>query len=338
MSTQPPESRRFFDNTQVSAHRDCARFYYYRHVEHLRPEGEDAASLVFGLSWHAAMDSVWPALCGASTTPDTLEVARPAMQNFLKVWQAGGMAPQSAISDDRGLQAKYKFRRPDVALEMLVNYIESRKSILGSDFELISAEQPFAVPLYPDRTDLWYCGRMDKIVRHQGHIWVVDHKTTSLYKRDGGFRNDFLESFSPNSQIDGYCYAAHLLYPGEFSGALIDGALVHENIHDAFCLLPSRRPISQLDGWLWQTRARVDAILADERRLGTLHLEELPYLEAFEQNTGNCFRYGAMCMFADFCKGFSNPLRELRTHGTPLGFKVEPWSPFDVNKIKELGL
>ena len=98
--------RRFFDNTQVSAHRDCSRLYYYRHVEHLRPDSDDAPPLVFGLAWHSAMDAVWPLLCGAKTLPDSLEVVRAGFGAFMRVWQEMGFPSQSAISVDREIQQR----------------------------------------------------------------------------------------------------------------------------------------------------------------------------------------------------------------------------------------
>ena len=51
-------TRRYLDNTMLKDYKDCPRKYFLRHKKKWRRTGI-AAPLVFGLSWHAAMDVLW---------------------------------------------------------------------------------------------------------------------------------------------------------------------------------------------------------------------------------------------------------------------------------------
>src|SRR3990167_8741093 len=193
----------YFDNTKLSDYKACPRYYYLRNVKGWRPSGT-AMPLIFGLCWHEAMDVIWigydKVRNGAVSKDDLIEAA---MFAFEQCWIESGMKPFPDL-DMQDLEM-LGARTPMVAKEMLINYIEKREGVLN-DMELIAAERPFAVPLYPERDDIWYIGRRDKDIRLNGDIIVVEHKTTSEYKIDGGFKSQYLESFYPNSQVEGYLY------------------------------------------------------------------------------------------------------------------------------------
>jgi hypothetical protein len=222
---------------------------------------------------------------------------------------------------------------PTTATEMLWEYIEARATIL-QQHELIAVEQPFAVPLWPDRGDIWYCGRLDKVTKHNGKMIVWDHKSTGQYRKSGFFRASFTENFSPDRQIDGYSYAARILYPDSSPDTLwIDAALVHKTVHEGFGIIPVKRHIDQLDGWLWATRQEVERILANEAAMAATK-ESDPCMKAFRQNTDNCFDFGSACQYLDQCQMWANPTGR----ALPMGMKVEEWSPFDVLQLDRLGM
>jgi len=141
----------YFDNTKLSDYKVCPRYYYLRHVRGWRTSGT-AMPLIFGLCWHEAMNIVWVGYArvrdGIITKEDLIETA---MMAFESCWIQQGMKAFSDLSmqDLEMLGA----RTPMIAKEMLINYIEKREAILES-MELLAAERPFAVPLYPDRTDV----------------------------------------------------------------------------------------------------------------------------------------------------------------------------------------
>ena len=212
-------------------------------------------------------------------------------------------------------------------------------------YKLVAVEQPFVVPLDPDDTGLWYSGRIDKVIEARegpqaGKRFIVDHKSTTAYGKATGFLNSFTESFSPNSQVDGYAYGARMLYGDDFGGVYIDGALVHKLHHDIFCFIPVSRSMDQMDAWLWECREEIRRIEYDRKVLAIKRDETgeitdcnddalaISYMPAAPKNTGSCYTFNTACMYMDLCKSWGNPLKGIIEHGTPDGYIVEEWSPF----------
>ena len=327
--------REFYDNTMVSGHRACPRKFFFRHELALRPEGT-AAPLSFGLGWHAAMDVIWGKIHLVDMGRiDEATLIAAAYSKFEEKWVEGGFPPIDEVDGD--WENKLKARTPSTCLGMLEEYVDHRRSYL-SGLEVLAVERPFAVPLSPDDDELWYCGRLDKIIKMDGKVYIIDHKTTTAYKKDGGFRASFTDSFSPDSQMDGYAYAGKMLYGDEFGGVIIDGALVHKYVHDKFCLIPVMRGDEQLDAWLWETLEEVSRIRQNRGRVSNLTMDILPtYLPAFEKHTGTCWDFGSSCPYTDLCKGYPNPLEGILRDGTPMGFEEDPWQPFEINDLQKIG-
>lgn len=329
-----------YDNTELSSHKNCERRYFFRHVLDLEAEGL-AAAPAFGLGWHKAMDVVWGALSKRRdtvglTNEETVNLTKLAYLAFEAEWTSWGFPGLGELDEE--WRDKLKARTPDTALEMISNCIQQREFFIRHECELLAIEQPFVVPLTPDDPNLFYCGRLDKTIRYQGGIYVIDHKTTSMYKKDGYFRSDWVESFSPDSQIEGYSYGAMMKYGDEFKGVYIDGALVHKDVHEGYCLIPVKRAAEHLDAWLWETLQEVKRIRENIERVNDPASLEAPYLPAFRKNPSNCFDFFTPCPYLEICRSVSNPLREVVQHGTPMGFQVNKWSPFDVNQLEKLGL
>lgn len=323
----------YFDNTMIEAYRQCERKFYFRHVRGWVPDVA-AMPLIFGKAWHTAMDTVWPTI-NASPEMPTRDVVELGMQAFLSDWQEAGLPSIEAFLD-MSLEEQKKFlpRTPMVAMEMLYCYIEQRRQMIR-DCELIAVERPFAVPIDPNDKDLWYCGKLDKVIRQGKKIITIEHKTTTLYKKEGPFQNSFTESFSPNSQVDGYLFSTKMIYGSEVYAVYVDAALVHRDHHDGFRIIPISRLTEALDAWLWQTHRRIAsiktdlALLTEARNAGAQH----KYLAAFPQKTEACTLYGN-CPYLDVCRMMPNP----ELYDTPSGFKQEFWSPFDQLHLDKLGL
>lgn len=327
-------SDRYFDNTRISEFKACPRRYFFRHIMDWVGIGF-SSPLLFGSAWHAAMDKVWE-LGSDSENAQSLGTeswANEAFEAFMDEWIEGGGPPMEEIDED--WQYKLGMRNPMVAKEMLYGYIDERRSLFQRDsFELISVEQPFAVPLDPDDATLFYVGRFDKIFRVKEGVIIGEHKTTSLYAKLGGFRNMFLDSFSPNSQVDGYLHAAHILWGDEAKSCWIDGALVHKNHHDIFKIIPIERQFTQLEAWLWETRHWISEIEMNYEAMKQEGVENLSYMPAFPKNTGACQDFARNCSYIDVCKMWPNPLGK----DLPGGFKKEHWSPFERLGLDVIGL
>lgn len=318
-------SYKYYDNTRVSTAKNCMRQYYLRHVRDWRRDG-NAPALAFGSSWHEAMDVVWSMASGPASDADIREAA---MVKFDAKWVEEGFKSRDELTpaDITYLGA----RTPGVAAEMLHNYIKMRRPFLA-DIELLAVELPFAVPLFPDNPNILYIGRYDKVFRYNGQVYLGEHKTTSSYKKDGPFRDDYLESYSPNSQVDGYMYSAHLKYGDELAGIWIDAALVHKTVHNGFKFIPINRKFNMLSSWLYETRFWVNTIQAQDQEL--INKDHDDYLAAFPKNTGACNHY-AGCTYRDICRMIANPHKEANP---PMGYIEDHWEPFDVLGLEKIGL
>lgn len=274
----------------------------------------------------------------SGVTQDTQDLVRLGMRAFGKYWEANATNSEMFETDSDG---KPEFRNAQTAAEMLFNYIEDRKGMLRRDMILLEIEQPFAVPLDPDDESLVYVGRWDKVILHKPsdkRIIGIEHKTTAMYKKNGPFRNEFIDAFSPNSQIDGYLYSMRMRYGEKVKSIWVDASLVHKDINDGFRFLPVERLFAQVETWLWEVRYWIDQIEVNLEALHQYQVETdarkaypgghnskpLEYMPAFPKNTVSCTQYGG-CPYLDVCKMYANP----ETKEVPMGFIEKKWEPFD---------
>lgn len=322
-------SAEIYDNSQLSSFKSCNRQGYFAYNRYWVPT-EPRMPLIFGECWHAAMDVIW---AGISKDPkiDISEIVTKATAAFMLAWEAHSLPDIDQMSGE--VTERFGHRNPMTAIEMLYAYVDTRRSFISS-CELISIEQPFAILLDPSEPDLFYVGRLDKVIRVQDEIILIEHKTTTLYSKSTGFRQDYIESFSPNSQIDGYMAAGRVLYGDKCKAIYVDAALVHRDIHDKFKFLPIRRMTSQLDAWLWETRHWIDEVKRNKEALKKVKSTD-NYMAAYPRNTNECQgKYGA-CVYQDICKGATNPSKQ---KDPPIGFKYEKWEPFDTLGLHRLNL
>lgn len=319
-------TNRYFDNTRISEHRRCNRKYYFRHVRDWIRTGT-RMPLIFGSAWHKAMETLWPMVNEKHYTDQ--EVIAASFKAFTDCWEAEGLPAWDDIPVDS--EEKWNPRIPRVAMNMIAEYLSARAGFIES-IELLGVEKPFAVPLHPDDDTLFYVGRMDKTIGWTGKVWGGEHKTTTLYKRDGFFRADFVEGFSPNSQIDGYLHALNMDYGNDAGGILVDAALVHKTVHEGFMFIPIERQWKLLDGWLWETLVEIERIKDNEEKLSALQSDQS--MRAFPKNTGSCSDYGG-CPYRDVCRSEDSP--HLLTE-PPLGFHEEHWEPFDILELNKIGM
>lgn len=314
----PSPTSKCFDNTRISAYKECPRKYFIRHVLDWKSEGT-AMPLIFGLSWHDAQDVIW--IHAHAYTQDDLR--RMAFIKFLDTWEKWGLTPNPGIN----LLDKWAPRTPGTANEMLDNYIDTRWKMLQSS-TLLAAEQPFAVPM-PGLDNVWYIGRLDKAIEYNGQTIVLEHKTTAMYSVDYGFLPTYSESWYSSSQVKGYQFGGGLYYPG-LSGVWVDAALVHKKKHDVFKFIPVAHKFDLLEEWIGDTRGWISRILADEAAY-----ESSDNLEhgVFPKNEDSCFgKYGS-CPYLTICRTTADPTK---LDSVPPGYEVEKWEPFSTLGLDKL--
>lgn len=275
------------------------------------------------------MNVIW-AKAKDTSIPD-MALLRLAYYAYCDHWKAEGLKDPDKMTVDE--IAAISPRGPQVAKEILWNYILKRRKFI-SEGEVLAIERPFAVPLLTrdDGTvEVYYVGRLDKVFRHPQHgIILPEHKTTSWYATDGYFRQEWIDSFSPNSQVDGYLFAGNILYDGKIKGVWVDGALFHKKVFEGIKWLVIDRQFEMIDNWLSETFQWIGKIKRDSE----IYAETGTLERAFPKNTGSCGNYGG-CPYRDICRFVVDPSK---LNEPPHGFKVDPWNPFDVLKLEKLEL
>jgi hypothetical protein len=322
---------RLYDNSMISAFKRCPRYYYFRHIRHFAPV-EEMIWHVFGRCWHLAMDVVWDMMSKDSKVPID-KVVNKAYNAWQAEWTRSGYRDIDSLSPE--LIDKYGARNPGQALEMLYGYVDTRRKLFANHtFKLHAIEQPFAVPMDDEDPSIIYVGRLDKVFEIEGRWKVGEHKTTTEYYTKGGFRNNFLESFSPNSQVDGYLFAGHLFYGPKLHGAFVDAALVHKS-ETAFTLISISKNTAMLDSWLWEARYWINQIEVNKAELQRPGIKDEPFMAAFPRNTNSCIFFG-LCPYIETCRMWENP--EARYDVVPPGSKIEKWEPFDFVRLDKIGI
>lgn len=313
----------YFDNTRVSTFFKCPRSYYFRHVRHWETTGK-RTPLIFGGAMHAAMDVIWTSM---RNVKDDLTLTEMAATAFNEHWTKEGMELQPVHIDEK--------RNPGLAKEIIMAYIQRWRGWI-SEIEVLAVEQPFVIPLSEvssDTVKVYYIGRMDKLFKDKNaQVFVSEHKTTSLYRTQGVFASEFIESFSPDSQVDGYAYASHAIFGDNARGVMVDAILVHK-LHRGFTHIPILRQLSSLDAWYWDVQYYINEILQNLEMLEESRYagpgEDAPFMMAFPKRTEHCFHKYGSCPFLSVCKyGDANPERIV---APPENFTEHIWDPFEHN-------
>ena len=307
--TQADTSAQYYDNTILSSYKDCPRKYQLRHQFHWRSD-RTAIPLVFGLSWHSAMDVVWQ---HAREVPQQ-ELPRYAMAKFLETWEEQGMKAELSMEEIERLNP----RIPGVAEEMLHGYLAARWGMI-QEAELLASEQPFAVPV-PGLVNVWYVGRLDKVINYQGQTLAIEHKTTTEYKKDGGFKTTYVEGWFSDSQVKGYQFGGALFIPG-LTQVWVDASLVHKTVHDKFRLIPVQHSMPLLQEWLKDTQDWIGRLQRDQAA------------GYFPKNENACMGKFGPCPYLDVCR--TTPT-EMLPKDPPAGYMVEEWKPFETLGLDKL--
>lgn len=306
------EGNRFFDNSTLDSMRVCPRRFYYSKVRKWKAD-RSAIALVFGSSWHASMDFLWQ--------HPSSKVEKVFEEGFLKEWNRSEFTESDAFD--------LFPRTPARAFDMLKKYIERYQSWLENNIKVIAIEKAFIVPLSESHQNLFYIGKWDKLYKEGSYYHIVDHKTSS------SFANTWLNSWSPNGQVDGYLYAGHMEYGDLFKSVMIDGALVSKTTID-FRRVPIERQVDMLDSWKWEVLDLIEQIIyyenaLEEERKSDSHSK---FLKAFPKCTTSCTSYYGTCPYMDLCKFVPNP-EVYEGTDLPSGFEVDTWRPFDIAMTPE---
>lgn len=178
-----------YDNSQLQTFKDCPEKYRLKMVEKLKKieEGRDEHDKNFGKAIHSALESYYKG--------DTLDACKTAFKNDY---------PEQLNSDDLA-------KTQENGLTLIEAYIEHYK-VEDKSLEIVSVEvkDTFKVG------DIDFTVKIDLVVKKQGCIYFVDHKTTGKT-----FNWTYWSRFEPNPQLTAYTAYCQAKY-GECSGGIIN--------------------------------------------------------------------------------------------------------------------
>jgi len=246
------EKDRIYDASCISDYLHCPKLFYWRWVRGLVPK-EEPAPLFFGRVMHEAL-KVW-----YETGDKGL-----ALKEFDAI-------PAIGIGDDR--------RTKEHGIVIFEEYL----SRWGQEsWEVLQLEKEFQLDMLNGKK---YAGRLDEVVKWNGQIYVVDHKTTSQL---GAY---FFKGFRPSVQMDGYSYACRKIW-GQCSGVVINGISIAAKPKERFGRDVSVRTPDELDRFAVQFDLWTDMIEM------SLSSKVFPMFYTACNNYGSC-RYWDLCVYGE---------------------------------------
>jgi len=265
MTTLPvvPQDVPVHDNTMFSDLVRCPRLYYYRHLRGLRKNGVHPA-LQFGALLHHGLD-VWYTTRNGKDVLD----AMTSYPDFIE--------PE----DDYRTRAR--------AILTITEYM----TMFPTDpFEVLHTELPYTLE-EPD--GFKYGGVIDLIVRWNGMVWILDHKSASR----GG--ETFWAQFYLSPQMTGYTWAGTLLHGSKITGALVNQLLIHR-VKKSPIEQFARRSFPYDDAHIAEWKQSVIDLYHEAHRRQILDRAGVQLDQAYPVNWHNCINKYGKCPFFNVCK------------------------------------
>lgn len=264
-----------WDSVSLSAFKTCPRYYNWtiREGWRLNPQ---PSTLAFGIYFHKCME-VWHKLLATGLDKDTA---------LLRCTRLAGLFGELLIPN-----------RPERTKETLIRAVVWYLDQFRDDQAITTCrpdgepavEYSFIIPLTKiDETQVYLAGHLDRVVTFMGHTYICDYKTSKLQ-----LTAKFFDGFKPNTQVQGYLAAAHILggtstvLPSKPAGLIIDGIQLGVNF------ARFQRSIIQY------TKLEIDSFL--------IYLEQwlrwaktLADTESWPANENSCDKYGG-CVFRSIC-------------------------------------
>ncbi len=164
-------SYRLLTVSRMRSFRACRRMHHYRYELGLRPVREEEGALHFGSAVHLALEHWWKAT-GEGDYSGALQRALDALE--------GQMDSVYELARARAMMAAYheRWRRHQADFEVLGVEVEFWTDVLNPENLFDEHGRVTDKRLGVSRT--WrHAGKIDAIVRINGDVWIVEHKTTS---------------------------------------------------------------------------------------------------------------------------------------------------------------
>lgn len=210
------------DATSANLFRACPRKYQLALLEGWHEKAQ-RPPLRWGIAFHTCME-VWHKLLVLSPhplIPHDLRSNGYKYRMMLPVTKLAGLLGETLPPGDN-------LRTKETLVRSVVWYIDQffddpAETVILED-GTAAVEHSFSIPLMEidyegKKTQVYYCGHMDRLLSFSGSIYTSDYKSTGYQLND-----EFFQAFKPSGQMSGYNIAARVLRPDEdVDGIMIDG-------------------------------------------------------------------------------------------------------------------
>src|SRR6266446_4796226 len=279
------------DSTSIGYMKTCPRLYQYIMIDGWSPKDE-SVHLRFGSEYHQAIQEYDIERANGAAHEDSIRVA---IRNLL-------VRTGDWLVDETTKAGNYKNRR--TLLQLCVDYFDYFKDdpaqtfILENGKPAVELSFKFELDWGPSAAfaqgfemkpsehfsqPYLLCGHLDRVVTFSDHLFVLDHKTTTI--APGPY---FFNQFEPNNQMTLYTLAGKVIIDSPIRGVIIEAAQI---------LL--EKPNRFVRGFTYRTQDQLDEWVGDLHY--TLQLAEY-YAEMnyWPQNDTACDKYGG-CRFREIC-------------------------------------
>lgn len=265
-----------WDATSISVYETCPRKYQYEILEGWQPHTK-SPHLVFGGHYATALENFYKYRATGMSVQEALEtVVREAM---IATWDSETGLPWMSSEPN-----KTRFTLIRTIIWYLDQFAEE-ENIHTHHLQngKPAVELSFTIEV---SDDLLFCGHLDRVVKYQDDLYVMDQKTSKH-----AIGTHFFDGFNPNTQMSLYTWAGKAIMHTPISGVIIDAAQVGVNF-SRFSRGFTFRTKGQLDEWYESTMTVIMRAQIDTQR----------YHQGIDMpmNTASCGNYGG-CPLRPVC-------------------------------------
>lgn len=294
-----------WDSTSLGYLKTCPRLYYYHMIEGWQSKDE-SIHLRFGIELHTALQSYDILRAEGATHNDALhQITRDLLIRT---------ADYPSVSPDDKPSIRYKTRA--ALTRTVIWYLEHYKDdaaqthILSDGKAAVELSFRFELDYTPEDQTVPYvlCGHLDRVVRFQDELFVMDYKTTTT--TPGSY---YFAQYEPHNQMSLYTLATQIVLDAPVRGVIINAIQILAE-DSRFVRGFTYRTADQLNEW--QTDLQNWLTLAQ-------HYAETDY---WPQNDTACDKFGG-CRFRNICSKSPGVRKQFLKSEFTQG---EPWNPLRV--------
>jgi len=270
-----------WDSTSLGLLKTCPRLYQYTLLDGWASRDE-SVHLRFGIEYHHALE-----------TYSKLRATGASHEYAIRSTIAETLIRTDGWLVDYNTKAgKYKNR--DTLISLVVDYLDNfvddpcETYIKSDGTAAVELSFRFELDWGPEvnnitPTPYLLCGHLDRVVRFNDHLFVLDHKTTTTTPGEYYFH-----SFEPHNQMTLYTIAGQIVLDAPIRGVIISAAQI---------LL--EKPHRFIRGFTYRTPGQIEEWLLDLK----LHLnlaESYAEINHWPMNDTACDRFGG-CKFRGVC-------------------------------------